>query len=73
MALVFATSIETSRSGTGAAWLVRFVLLAVHRARERRRLLELSDDQLRDIGLTPFEARHETSRWPWDGYDRSIW
>ena len=35
-------------------------------ARERRRLLELDEHILRDIGLTPEEARREATRPFWD-------
>jgi uncharacterized protein YjiS (DUF1127 family) len=48
---------------TGATlWLMRL--------RERRRLVELTETQLRDIGLTPQDARREAERWPWDGAGR---
>lgn len=35
-------------------------------ARERRRLARLDREQLRDIGITPEEARREISRHFWD-------
>ena len=35
-------------------------------ARERRRLSELDDRQLRDIGLTRWQAAHEARRHFWD-------
>ena len=34
--------------------------------RERRQLLELSDHMLRDVGLTPADARREAARPFWD-------
>jgi uncharacterized protein YjiS (DUF1127 family) len=34
--------------------------------RERRLLAEMSDRELRDIGITRSEARAEAARWPWD-------
>jgi len=34
--------------------------------RSRRALSRLSEDQLRDIGITAFEAHQETLRAPWD-------
>ena len=36
------------------------------RWRQRRDLRDLTDDQLRDIGLTPNEARREAARPFWD-------
>lgn len=36
------------------------------RRRQRRDLLELTDEQLRDIGVTPEEARREAARPFWD-------
>ena len=36
------------------------------RRRQRMDLLELSDDHLRDIGVTPSEARREAGRPFWD-------
>ena len=35
-------------------------------ARQRRRLAELGDDALRDIGVAPDEARREAARPFWD-------
>jgi len=39
-------------------------------ARERRRLLDLDERVLRDIGLTPEQAYREASRPFWDMGDR---
>ncbi|MAU20501.1 MAG: hypothetical protein CMH13_08190 [Martelella sp.] len=36
------------------------------RRRQRMDLLELSDDHLKDIGVTPGEARREAGRPFWD-------
>ncbi|MCD1635938.1 DUF1127 domain-containing protein [Martelella mediterranea] len=36
------------------------------RRRQRMDLLELSDDHLKDIGVTPAEARREAGRPFWD-------
>lgn len=36
------------------------------RRRQRRDLLDLTDEQLRDIGVTPAQARHEAARPFWD-------
>jgi uncharacterized protein YjiS (DUF1127 family) len=40
--------------------------LAVERWRQRRDLLDLTDEQLRDIGISPDEARREAARPLWD-------
>jgi uncharacterized protein YjiS (DUF1127 family) len=34
---------------------------------ERRLLRQLSDDQLKDIGLSRADVERECRRWPWDG------
>ncbi|WP_210275324.1 DUF1127 domain-containing protein [Martelella soudanensis] len=36
------------------------------RRRQRMALLELSDDHLKDVGVTPAEARNEAGRSFWD-------
>ena len=41
-----------------------------HRSIERRALLELTADQLADIGLTADAVHSEARRWPWDGRDQ---
>jgi len=48
--------------GAVELWLARF--------RERRRLVELTDTQLRDLGLTRQDVRREAGRWPWEGAGR---
>jgi len=35
------------------------------RRNSRRALAQLEDHQLRDIGITPREARHESNLWFW--------
>ena len=47
-----------------AAWhaFVRRVLAWSSRSRSRQALSELTEDQLRDIGLTEYEARREARR-----------
>ncbi len=72
MALAFGWSIVAARRQAGAARLVRFFRLAARRAGERRALLDLDDNQLRDIGLTPMDVRREACRWPWDGCDNRV-
>jgi uncharacterized protein YjiS (DUF1127 family) len=50
-----------------AAWLARALLWlrrGLARARERQALARLSDRELRDIGVTRYEARHEANK-PW--------
>ena len=47
---------------TALAWWLR----AMARRRSRLDLLELTDDQLRDINVTPREARREGMRSFWD-------
>jgi len=56
------------RSTAGILWsgLVRRLGDAVARWRQRRDLRELSDDQLRDIGVTRQDARREAARPFWD-------
>ena len=67
--MVIVTSLSDIRlqAENAVARLLRFIALSARRARERRTLLELDDDQLRDIGLTPHDIRREACRWPWDG------
>lgn len=47
-------------------WLVRWLRLSAERRRQRRDLTELTDDQLRDIGLSRGEARREAARPFWN-------
>ncbi|WP_210211852.1 DUF1127 domain-containing protein [Aquibium carbonis] len=56
-----ATGISFSLSG-----LVGRVRLAMERGRQRRDLLELTDRELRDIGLTRRQALREAARPFWD-------
>ena len=51
-----------------AGWFVRasdIVLLWLHRGRQRRALQELSDDMLKDIGLSRCDVHPETSKPFW--------
>ena len=52
------------------ARLARTLSLCVHRASERRVLLDLDDHLLRDLGLTRERARLEAGRPFWAGAER---
>jgi uncharacterized protein YjiS (DUF1127 family) len=39
----------------------------LERSRQRRDLAGLSNELLKDIGLTRADVARECSRWPWDG------
>lgn len=54
-----------SAFGGVRAMLARFATSA-ERWRQRRDLAALTDEQLRDIGVTPEDARREASRPFWD-------
>ena len=45
--------------------LAYLVLLWSHRSRTRNALRDLPDHALRDIGLTPDDARVESGKWFW--------
>lgn len=49
----------------GLAGLGRRLLAWHDRARERRELMELTDDQLRDLGIARAEARRQAGRPFW--------
>jgi uncharacterized protein YjiS (DUF1127 family) len=53
------------RLGHGAGRAAEVVLMWVERARQRRQLGELSDQMLRDIGLTRADAWAETTKPFW--------
>jgi uncharacterized protein YjiS (DUF1127 family) len=56
---------QKPRAGLGAFW--RRLAAVLERAAQRRMLAELTDDQLRDIGLSRNEADREAKarfRWP---------
>jgi len=70
----FARSLGTHRSaglrillGTALVEGVRLLLLWRHRIRSRQRLAELPPHLLRDVGLSPAEARREAARFFWQG------
>ena len=52
-----------SRLGDAAAWLGA----CLERSRQRRDLAVLSDELLKDIGLSRADVARECGRWPWDG------
>ena len=45
----------------------RWLRACLARSRQRRDLGLLSEEQLRDIGLTAADVDRECRRWPWDG------
>ena len=45
----------------------RWLKACLARSRQRRDLGLLSEEQLRDIGLTAADVRRECRRWAWDG------
>jgi uncharacterized protein YjiS (DUF1127 family) len=47
------------------AWIDWFDRCLTYR-RERRQMHELSEDQLKDIGLSRADVERECRRWPWD-------
>jgi uncharacterized protein YjiS (DUF1127 family) len=49
--------------GRVAAWLGA----CLERSRQRRRLADLDDGLLKDIGLSRADVARECGRWPWDG------
>lgn len=57
---------RTSQVRDRMGWLE----LCFARRSERRILKELSDGQLRDIGVSRSDAEREWRRWPWDGRPR---
>ncbi|KAF5885156.1 DUF1127 domain-containing protein [Rhizobium sp. PEPV16] len=61
--------IVRSRLHGMARWSLRLLMMIEHyleKRRSRRTLLELSDDELCDVGLTRAQARAETSKsWFW--------
>jgi uncharacterized protein YjiS (DUF1127 family) len=54
-----------SRFGKTAAWIAEIGMTWLDRVRQRRRLSELSDHMLRDIGLTRADA--------WAEADKPFW
>jgi uncharacterized protein YjiS (DUF1127 family) len=58
----------TAALGSWTAWLD----LCLARWRERRQLRELTDAQLKDIGLSPADVERECRRRPWDCLPRDF-
>ena len=61
-----ATPARSRNAGTLPAF-GRWLKACLARSRQRRDLGLLSEEQLRDIGLTAADVRRECRRWPWDG------
>jgi uncharacterized protein YjiS (DUF1127 family) len=62
---------ELARLALLALWLLlrrapRTVTRWHERAKQRAALAELSDHLLRDIGITPRQARDESDKWFWE-------
>ncbi len=56
--------------GSAIRRLGAWITLCISRGRERCLLQEMSEEGLRDIGLTRAEVEREAARWPWDGKPR---
>lgn len=52
-------------AGVREGWL-GWLAAMLHAIESRRRLAEMDDRMLRDIGVTPSQAFEEASRAPWD-------
>ena len=52
--------------GLSLSRLVSLIGRAMERRRQRRDLMELTDRELRDIGISPAQARREAGRSFWD-------
>jgi uncharacterized protein YjiS (DUF1127 family) len=46
--------------------MIEWLCVAMRKHRTRIHLSELSAEQLKDIGMTPFDARRESRRFFWD-------
>lgn len=57
---------EYRSAPTGLMVMVNRVMLALAKRRSRIHLNELTDEQLRDIGVTKNQARQEVARSFWD-------
>ena len=56
-----------SRQRAPATGWLAWLGLCLMRRRERRALHELTEAQLKDIGLSWADVERECGRWPWDG------
>lgn len=66
-------SISSSVGASGISYGLRIVTwleLCFSRHAERRRLQQLGEDALKDIGLSQADAEREAGRWAWDGPQR---
>jgi uncharacterized protein YjiS (DUF1127 family) len=61
-----ATQARATKAGALPAF-GRWLKACLARSRQRRDLGLLSEDELRDIGLTAADVHRECRRWPWDG------
>ena len=63
-------STPAPRAMARTADLLAWLALCLMRRRERRALQELTDQQLKNIGLSRADVERECRRWPWDGSAR---
>jgi uncharacterized protein YjiS (DUF1127 family) len=54
-----------AKAGVRGGWL-RWLVVMLHAIETRRRLAEMDDRMLRDIGVSRSEALEEAARAPWD-------
>ena len=69
-------SLTDSMLGGGAQMFYRskmFLVSITHKfyqwsmlSRQRRQLLRLNDEILKDVGISRYDAQHEARRWFWD-------
>ncbi|CAH1659397.1 hypothetical protein CHELA1G11_11564 [Hyphomicrobiales bacterium] len=67
MANISLPSSLTARGNDYGLRLVTWIELNLSRYAERRRLRQLDENALKDIGLSQADAEREASRWPWEG------
>lgn len=60
-----ATSSLARNHGTLLARILRWIAICRGRARERRHLMEMNDVQLKDLGLSRWEAAREAEKPFW--------
>jgi uncharacterized protein YjiS (DUF1127 family) len=70
MTITFQEKHSFATSGRGPAVILAWLRLCLARRSQRIVLGELTDDRLRDLGLTRADAAREASRWPWEGTPR---